>query len=173
MGRLFAPREKPAEAAPVATPPPSGLSKDEIKELVTGAVAGVAGTLTETVNRLGQKVEELATRQPQVIVQSPVATATAPAEITDTEIDQAVLSGQGAAARIRALVDRAVDRATSRLVEERVKPLEEFGVRTLGDVTQRVVTSGMKHYGKYKKEIDEQLASLNPAARSNPLVIET
>lgn len=175
MGRLFAPREKPAPAEEpkrVEAPPPSGLSKDDVKNLLEGALGGVADRLGTAVTQLNERIDALATRTPQVIVQAPTAPA-GPTEISDTEIDTAVLSGQGAAQRIRQLVDRAVNAATDRIIKERVQPLEEFGVRTLGDLTQRTVTSGMKHYGKYKKEIDEQLATLNPAARSNPLVIET
>jgi len=177
MPRLFAPKPKP-EVVPVAPvvapPPPSGLTKDEVRELVGGAVAGVAQQLTQTVAQLGQKVEELATRQPQVIMQQPAAVATHTSEeVSDQEIDSAVLSGTGAAARIRAMVDRAVDRATTRVINEHVKPLQDYGVNTIGELSRRITSSGMKHYPRFKKEIDAQLSVLTPDVRANPIVIET
>jgi hypothetical protein len=178
MPRLFAPKPRPTEppkeeAAPQPAPS-AGLGKEEIKELVGGAVAGVAAQLSATIQQLGQKVEELASRQPQVVVQPPVAPAAQPSArmITDEEIDQAVLSGQGAAARIRALVDRAVAQATERVINEHVKPLQEYGVTTLSELSKRVTAGGMKHYDRFKKEIDERLQLLDPAVRANPAVIE-
>lgn len=174
MGRLFAPKPpKAEEAPPVLAPPPSSLSKDEIKELVGGAVAGVAAQLTQTVDRLGQKVEELATRQPQVIVQQPGVPQRQAEEITDADIDSVVLTGQGAGARIRAMVDRAVNIATSRVIEQHVKPLQDYGVNTIGELSRRITMGGMKHYDRYKKEIDERLNTLTPDVRANPVVIET
>ena len=174
MGRLFAPKTK--SEVPVVEPaktesPSAGLSKDEVKELVTGAVAGVAGQLSETVAQLGAKVEALASRQPQVIVQPPV-TSTAPTRITDEDIDQAVITGQGAASRIRALVDRAVNEATTRVIKEHIEPLQNFGVNTLGELSRRVTSSGMKYYDRYRKEIDDRLNALDPAVRVNPAVQE-
>lgn len=175
MGRLFAPKVKeaaPAVEPPPAPPAPSGLSKDEIKELVTGAVAGVAGQLTQTVSQLGEKVEQLASRQPQVILQQPQAPHVSN-EITDQDIDTAVLTGQGAAQRIRAMVDRAVDKATARVINEHVRPLQDYGVNTIGELSRRITVGGMKHYDRYKKEIDERLNTLTPDVRANPVVIET
>jgi hypothetical protein len=178
MPRLFAPKprptEPPKEEAAQQPAPSAGLGKEEIKELVGGAVAGVAAQLSATIQQLGQKVEELASRQPQVVVQPPMAPAAQPSArmITDEEIDQAVLSGQGAAARIRALVDRAVAQATERVINEHVKPLQEYRVTTLSELSKRVTAGGMKHYDRFKKEIDERLQMLEPAVRANPAVIE-
>jgi ABC-type transporter Mla subunit MlaD len=161
-----------ADPPPPPPPPPAGLSKDEVKALLETTLSGLGDRLGSVVQQLNERIEALAARQPQVVVQPPAPPASV-ADITDEEIDRAVLSGQGAAQRIRALVDRAVNAATERIIKERVQPLEEFGVRALGDVTQRVVATSMKYYNRFKKEIDEQLNTLAPAARSNPLVIET
>jgi hypothetical protein len=179
MPRLFAPKppaEKKEEPAPQqVSSPPQALSKDDVKTLVSEAVAGVSTQLAQTIQQLSAKVEELATRQPSVVVQSP-ATMPAmpePADITDQEIDAAVLQGQGAAARIRALVDRAVNAATSRIIEQHVKPLQEYGVNTLSELSRRVTAGRMKYYDRFKKEIDERLNALSPDVRANPVVIET
>ena len=167
MSRLFAPRTKASETPAVVDappPPPATLSKAEVQELL----AGVVGGLNETVATLGRQVQELATRQPQVIVQPPAAGPAQPANISDQEIDNALLMGNGAAA-IRAMVDREVNRK----IEQRVRPLEEYGVNTIGEISRRVVTGGMKHYPRYKKEIEAQLQTLTPDVRANPVVIET
>src|SRR6266481_5210130 len=138
MGRLFAPRTK-VEAPPatpvVAGPPASGMTKEEVSGLVTAAVGGVAETLRSTISALTEQVTALASRQPQVVVQPPVVTPQDAQGISDHDIDQAVLSGQGAAARIRAMVDRAVTQATDRVIRERVQPLEAFGVNAIGNLT--------------------------------------
>lgn len=174
MGRLFAPKPK-VEAPPPAPPPPTPqtMTKDEVGELVRGAVSGVAEQLTQTVSRLGAQVEQLAARQPQVFVQPAPTGQPISDEITDHEIDTAVLSGQGAAARIRAMVDRAVNKAAERVITEHVRPLQDYGVSTIGELSRRITTGGMKHYTRFRKEIDERLNMLTPDVRANPVVIET
>ena len=171
MARLFAPRkpepvvepEKPKETPPI-----------DVKAIVTEAVTGIAGQFNETLGRLSTKVEELASRQPQVVVQAAEQrTVRADPDISDQEIDNAVLQGQGAASRIRALVDRAVTRATERVINEHVRPLQEYGVNAIGELSRRVTVEKMPHYNRFKKEIDSQLATLTPDVRSNPTVIET
>jgi hypothetical protein len=165
---LFAPKKPAPEPAPVVeTPAPAtGITQSDVERIVGGAVSGVAQQLADVVGRLGQKVEELASRQPQVVVQQPFSGQPAgqPVDL-DAEIDHAVLTGSGAAQRIRALVDREVNKA--------IKPLQDYGVNTIGELSRRVTTTGMKYYQRYKKEIDERLAILSPDTRANPVVIET
>lgn len=174
MGRLFAPK-KPVEAAPVvpvvAASPSSGMSKDEVSTLVNAAVGGVAETLRGTISALTEQVTQLAGRQPQVVVQAPVATPADAQGISDHDIDQAVLSGQGAAARIRQMVDAAVTRATDRVIKERVIPLENFGVQAIGNLTAASLAS-RPLYGRFKKEIDAHIGALEPGARANASVLE-
>lgn len=171
---LFAPRPKKPETPPADPPKVETPAPLDIKALVTEAVQGVASTLGQTVDRLGQKVEELASRQPQVIVQgggnAPVATARP--DLSDEVIDQAILAGPGAAQRIRALVDARVNEAAERVVREHINPLRDFGTNTLGEITRRVVSGGMPHYARFRKEIDAQMAALSPEVRANPAVQE-
>lgn len=170
---LFGAPKKPTPAAPPADPPKVETPPLDIKAIVTEAVQGVAGTLGATVDRLGQKVEELASRQPQVIVQGGGGNAPVQRQaVSDEEIDQAILAGPGAAQRIRALVDARVNEAADRMVREHIAPLREFGTQTIGEITRRVVAGGMPHYNRFKKEIDAQMAALSPEVRANPAVQE-
>jgi hypothetical protein len=176
MPRLFAPkREEPKVEPPPPPPPPAaGISKEEVQTMLSAALESAGERLAQTVAALTEKVEALATRQPQVVVSPSAAPATPQApDISDADIDQAVLSGQGAAARIRALVDRAVNAATQRVIEQHVKPLQEYGVNTLSELSRRVTAGNMKYYQRFRKEIDERLNTLSPDVRANPIVIET
>jgi hypothetical protein len=172
MGRLFAPK-KPAEPAvtPEPTPPPTAVTKDDLKAMLDGALGGVGQQLGAALGELRQGVEALAARQPQVVVSNPTTIA-APVPITDEEIDQAVASGQNVGARVRALVDRAVTQAADRLMKEHIEPLRNFGVTTLADLSHKVAATGMPKYAKYKKEIDERLGQLSPELRANPEAIK-
>lgn len=137
-------------------------------------MGGVADKLAGTMAQLNSKVEELANRPPQVVVSPPAAAEVpAAADVSDQEIENAILSGQGAAGHIRSLIDRSVAKATSQVIEQHVKPLQDYGINTLSELTKRVTTSGMPDYNRFKKEIDTRLNELSPEARANPVVIET
>jgi len=176
MGRLFAPKPKaeetPAEAPP-APPPASTVSKEELQTLLSGALEGVAGQLAGAVQQLNTRLEELASRQPQVYVQPAPPASPAQVDTSDADIDAAVLSGQGAAQHIRRMVDRAVNKATQQVLDQHVKPLQDYGVNTISELSRRVTMGNMPRYNKYKKEIDEKLNLLSPDVRANPTVIET
>lgn len=174
MSRLFGPKPKEPEKPAAAAPPPSGLSRDEAKAIVSEALSGVAGQLQQTVTALSERVTALAERQPQVVVQPAAAAPAAPVNrgISDEELDQAFLSGQGAAQRVRALVDRAVNEATQRVIDQHVKPLQEFGVNAMANLSQDVAMGRMPYYPKYKKEIDQRLAALDPAIRTNTAALK-
>lgn len=160
-------KETPKQPDPPAQPP-AGLSRDEAKALVSEALQGVAGELGRTITQLSERVTELASRQPQVVVQPAGAPVTQPRGITDEELDQAVLSGTGAASRIRALVDRAVSEATREVIDKHVKPLQEFGVNAIGRLAQDAAMGKMPFYERYKKEIDARLGALDPSIRTSP-----
>jgi hypothetical protein len=176
MARLFAPKPPPEPEKPpvVAGPPtPPGMSRDDVKALLTETLAGVTERLASTMTQLNERVEQLATRQPQVVVQpaAPVQPS-GHAGPTDADIDAAVMSGQGAAARIRSMIDKAVNDTAQRLIKEHIEPLQNYGVSTIGELSRRITVGSMPHYPRYKKEIDERLAALTPEVRANPAVIE-
>lgn len=169
MARLFAPKAAKSEPVVESAPlPQPAATKDDIRQLVEG-FGGVAQQLTTTVAQLSQKMEEMSSRQPQVVVQQQYPQQQQQqVSLSDQDIDNAILTGQGAG-MIRALIDREVNRK----IEQRVKPLEEYGVNTIGELSRRITTGGMKHYPRFKKEIEERLNMLTPDVRANPTVIET
>lgn len=172
MGRLFAPKQ-PAEPPKVDPPAPAAtvVTKDDLKAMLDGALAGVGAQVGAALGELKVGIETLASRAPQVVT-VPGQPAAAVIPITDDEIDQAIASGQGVAARVRALIDRSVASAADRLMKEHIEPLRNFGVNTLADLSHKVAASGMPKYAKYKKEIDERLGQLSPELRANPEAIK-
>lgn len=174
MGRLFAPKSAPAPEPEKQPAAPPALTEDKVKAMVDGALSGTVNELRGTIGQLTERITELATRQPQVIVQpggqAPVAQAHP--GISDEDLDQAVLHGQGAAARIRQLVDRAVAAATDRVIKEHVEPLRAFGAESLANLSHEVSMTKMPYYQKYKKEIDAGLGALDPTIRANPAALK-
>lgn len=165
--RLFAPKTVAPEPTPEpVVQAPQGVTKDDLKTLLEGAMGGVTAAITPVLGQLQQGMAQLAERQPQVIVQGQ-PTPQAP-QITDEEIDNALLTGQGGAARIRALVDRAVNVAAERIVREHVQPLQDTGLSSLSALAHKVGLSGLQHYPRYRKEIDQRVNALDPSLRANP-----
>lgn len=173
MGRLFAPKQ-PAEPPKVDPPAPNPalVTKDDIKAMLDGALAGVGAQVGSALGELKVGIEALASRAPQVVTVPGAAPVAAAIPITDDEIDQAIASGQGVASRVRALIDREVKATADRLLKEHIEPLRNFGVSTLSDLSHRVTMQGMPFYPKYKKEIDERLGQLSPELRANPEAIQ-
>lgn len=175
MPRLFAPKKSADDTPKVAGPPtPEPVTKDDLKTLLEGALGGVAGQLAASIGEMKAGIEQLASRpvQPQVYFQP--GQPAGPQGVSDEQIDQAVLTGQGAAQHIRALIDREVNAAADRLIQQRIAPLETFGVNTLGEISKKVAMQGgtMPHYNRYRKEIDEKLSQLAPELRANPAAID-
>lgn len=172
MPKFFAPKPPPPPPAP--EPKVEPITADVVKAQVNEALGGVVNDLRGTIASLTERVTELATRQPQVIVQ-PGQPAPAQREhpgISDAELDQAVLSGHGAAERIRALVDRQINAGLERVVREHVDPLRTFGTETLANLSHEVSLKQMPYYNKFKKEIDQGVAGLDPQLRANPAVLK-
>lgn len=166
--RLFAPKTVAPEPTPEPAPPPpqTGVTKDDLKILLDGVGQGVAQTLSPVLSELRNGMEQLANRQPQVIMQGQPQQVQP--SITDEEIDNALLTGQGGAARIRQLVDRAVNVAAERIVREHVQPLQDTGLSSLSALAHKVGLSGLQHYPRYRKEIDQRVNALDPSLRANP-----
>ncbi len=123
----------------------------ESQRAMTGALSEITTTLAAIANR-------------PVVVQQQTAQQVTDADITDEELEATLISGEGGAKAIR----RAIEAAGRKLVRERVEPLEQFGIQTFGDLTDRVVGKDLKHYAFLKKEVDAQLAQMDPALRASP-----
>lgn len=171
MGRLFQPKAAAPQPEPTPAPKPE-LSEDKVKAIISESMGGVVGELRNTLGALAERITELGTRQPQVVVQPQPVHQPAQPNITEDELDTAVQTGLGAGARIRALVDRAVRAESERIVREHINPLQEFGVTSLANIATEMATNKMPYYQKYKKDIDQRLAVLDPSIRANPAALK-
>jgi len=142
---------------PVVAP----LTKEDVATMIDAGLTSVAGAL----ENLNAGITDLVTR-PVVAQAAPVAAAVRPG-VSDEEIDQALLGGTGAAANIRRLVDKAVNDRADALVREHIEPLNATGIPALASLTKKVTLEGMEHYARYRGEIDDRLARLDPAVQTN------
>jgi len=121
---------------------------DEFRQTVQGTLGAISETLT-------------ALRETRPV---PVAAAPAAVEdVSDTEIDEALQAGRGAP-----VFRKMVDAAVKRVRREEIDPLRQQMVSTATDLVANVATRDLRHYPKYKKEIDTMVAALPPETRVNP-----
>jgi hypothetical protein len=91
----------------------------------------------------------------------------APAEITDNDINKALEAGENPAAAIRALVNRAVSHTADRIVNEHVRPLQEYGVHNFQIFAESQV-KGQQHFKRFEHEIKAEIERLPAAFRGSP-----
>lgn len=163
------PRKPAAPAAPVPPAPPA-LTKEDIAAAVGGAIGGIKTELENKIAELRGVVQEVSGRQQTVVVQDSGASRHADVPtpgITDAEIEDAVRTGEGAAAKLRALVDGAVNAATAQTRAE-LANFQAIGLQSLAQVAGEIAVTKMPHYKRFQKEIDDRVARLEPALRANP-----
>lgn len=161
----------PVVEPPKAPEPPKGLTVDEVKSIVSEAIGATIQTFQAGQTALTERIDAALQRTPQVVVQGNNAPVVERG-ISDAELESAVLTGQNVGPSIRALVDKAVRDTEARMIREHIAPMREFGVNTIGEISNRVTRGSMPRYEKYKKEIDARLATLSPEVRATPAVIE-
>jgi hypothetical protein len=149
------------------------MTRDDVQTMLSTALQGVSQQLAGVVGEMRASVEQaLARPQAPVVVQQQAQHQQVPNGLSDDEIDQAIMTGTGAAARIRALVDRAAQVTADRIIRDHVAPLQEFGVNTISELSRRVLPNGRPLFLRYQKEIDAKLDQLVPELRANPKAVE-
>lgn len=141
--------EKPTESAPAA---------DQQQVL-----AGVVSTLERINARLDQFQEALTAPAPDPTAFEAPQTQLPP-EITDDEINEAIRTAENPAKALRGMLKREL----ATLVKTEVEPLRNVGLGALGDLARRAAVPEMKHYNRFKGEIDSYIARLDPSLRSRP-----
>lgn len=161
-------KNRPATSAAEVPRKDEGADKTVQPEKEAGTVSiqafqefqeGVAGTLSKITTTL----EAIASRPAPQAAAAPQLPPTIE-DISDEDLEQAIVSGEGGAKAIR----KAINAAAAKLVNDRIAPLENFGIQTFNELTDRVVGKDLKHYNLLKKEVDAQLAQMDPALRSSP-----
>jgi len=124
--------------------------------------------LRETVQGLADAVATL--RQSFQAMQPGQAPEPILPDLADEEIETAIAEGKGAQA-----IRRAVEARIQRAVREHVTPLQQqvqgTGMAAIAALAIEAVRPQLKHYDRYKKEIDEALAAVGAEHRMNPQTI--
>lgn len=141
--------EKPADS-------PAGDPQQQV-------LAGVVATLDRINARLDAFQEAMAAPAVDPNAYEPPQTQLPP-EITDEEINDAIRTAENPAKALRGMLKREL----ATLVKTEVEPLRNVGLGALGDLARRAAVPEMKHYGRFKGEIDSYIARLDPSLRSRP-----
>lgn len=141
--------ETPAAPAAPAEPAPAYVTRADLDTAIANGLERVLGML--------QPGNPIAPAAPVVVNDDP--------DMPDDELDQAILSGPGAASKIKALVDKKINKAVDRAIAEHVAPLQDVGLGALGSLTAQQAEVAFPHYKRYRKEIDERVKALTPAQR--------
>jgi hypothetical protein len=148
--------ETPPSTAPAAAPP-AGVSKEEYDLLAT--------KVEQTNNQLQQALGALGTLAAQGQQQ---ATPAVP-EVTDEQLAAMYDSGEGAQI-LKA--NRILQERSDRQHQTQVQQLREEVTGIAVPIVAKVAQADMPHYGEFKNDIDAYLATLPPAALTNPKVHE-
>jgi len=146
----------PIEPAAPAAPPPSYVTSDEFKRqnqmfenMLNSFQEGIRAIQLSNQGRPGQ-------------VEVP------PSDVTDEEIEAALQEGRGAKV-FRKMVSGETEKLRREMVAAK-QAIENESYGAMTSVASEVARPKMKHYDKYKKEIDDSLAQLPPQSRANPQV---
>lgn len=87
-------------------------------------------------------------------------------DVSDEELQQAVLSGENVGPKVRKLL--AAER--ERIKRDMIDPLQQTGLESIAGLTKQMALAQMPHYKKYQREVDEALGNLPANARLNGAV---
>lgn len=136
---------------------------DEFKKLEQ-TVAGFAGQFEQMNANLSTLI---ASNQR---TNDPPASVPAQPELTDEEVEEALLAGKGGPA-VRRMLSSAIAQNNEKLIKEIIEPIRMQGFNALSSMA-RTTLSAKPHYARYKKEIDAHLGSLPLEYRSQPEILE-
>lgn len=165
---------------PKAPPPPPEKTAEEIAAEAAAAAAAAAPkgvTREELDSILGERFERLMGQVAQ-IAGRPVQITPVPAppprepELTDEQIEAAILQGQGSAGTIRRLVTTEATKLARQIISEHIDPLRTQGLGAISNLVTQNAAATLPFYKKFQKEIDEQVAQLTPDQQINPLAIK-
>jgi len=149
--------DKPPETTVTA---PAFVPSEEFKAFQQ-VITGTLGTLNETIGALKGTIDVLAASR-----NADQQTRDAEVVITEEQFDAAIQTGD--AKVIRAYSKQQLDK----IRREEIDPLRTQGVEAITALSTEIATAKLKHYPRFKKEIDGHLATLPPASRMNPAVIK-
>ena len=146
---------KAAEAA--ANPPPAGVSRAELDQILGQRFDAMLGQLSQIAGRPVQV--QLPTPQPAVVPEP---------EISDAELEQALLQGTNSGAMVRRLVQTEARKLANVLIRDHIDPLRETGTAAISELVARDAATALPFYRHFKDKIDAMMAQLAPEQRINP-----
>lgn len=126
-------------------------------------LTGVVATLERINARLDAFQEALTAPAPDPLAFEAPKVELPPA-VSDEEINDAIRTAENPAAVLRGMVKREL----AAVVKSEVEPLRTVGLGALGDLARRAAVPEMRHYQRFKGEIDSYIARLDPSLRSRP-----
>jgi hypothetical protein len=168
LGPKLAPEPSPEQAeaarkaAEVAAVPP-GVSRAELDQI-----------LGDRFNAVLEQVSQIAGRPVQVQL-PPMQYAQPPhvePEISDDDLDRALLAGPGAAGTIRKLVQREATKLANQVITQHIDPLRQTGLGAISNLVTEHAAATLPFYRKFKDAIDARVSQLTADQQVNPLAIK-
>jgi hypothetical protein len=150
------------EEKPAAPAAPTFVTAEAFAESQKANLAALAA-LKDSFETLSQRA--LATHGVAPVAPNAIEDA------SDEELETAIANGQGGAKVLRKLT-AALEQRIERKFAARTNDLEQAGYNSLTALAGEVVKPGLKHYTRFKKEIDNYIAQMAPAAQANPMSLK-
>lgn len=146
---------------PVTPDPAQFVPAEDFKRM-----EATIGGLVERMEHIGQNFTALLASR-----DAPPAspTDTPAAQMTDEEIEAAVLDGK-AGPTFRNMLNTALENNNRQLVRDVIDPIRNQGFAALSTLAQSTLET-KPFYSRFKKEIDAYVGTLDPAQRSQPQVL--
>lgn len=156
--------EPPKPEPPKEEPPASNFAtKDDL-----ATISASLQNLTSQLAQFGGRVDVLATdrgRQPE----PPPQPATFQRTVTLDMIDAAHDEGDAKkASRLQAKYNDESLKEANLTLQSQIAQLQHSGLSMIANVVGTQARGGLKYYDRFKKEIEECLAQVDPSVRANP-----
>ena len=142
----------PAEGVPKPEPAAPQYVDHATFAALQQTVQGTLGAINETLGALRETRPAPAPAAPPEIE-----------DVTDAEIDEALQAGRGAS-----VFRKMVNASVKRVQRDTIEPLRQQMVATGTELVATVATKDLRHYPKYKREIDAMVAALPAETRMTP-----
>lgn len=158
------PKEEP-KVDPPKDPAPSYATKDDLTAInaalqnVTAQLAQFGGRVDVLANDRDRRPEPSSTPTPQPFQRT----------VSLDQIEAAHDEGDfKKAARLQATYTAETVKEANLQTQAQIAALQQHGLNMIANVVGTQASSGLPHYGRFKKEIDEFLNQLDPGIRANP-----
>ena len=156
---------------PITDPSPDGeatVSMADVLRMQQEHKAEVEKLRTDMTTQYNESLKMLVQDRQQAQPQVQVPT------LSSEDLKEIIETGEGTE-KILEYMNATVKAQTDKIIQEQIDPLRQEGAAALTTMaqTQAAANPAMPYYGRFEKEIQEQLSLLgNPAQRANPKAIK-